>query len=276
MQPKNFRGFTLIELLVVIAIIAILAAILFPVFAQAREKARQTSCLSNQKQIGLAFMQYVSDYDETYPVNNRSYGTQQSVLQASWMRHIQSYAKNLDIYKCPSVPIDTDNQIIFGPNGTTVDQISVSRRSIGANGMVVYLGNDPTGTLITPVPEASVGRPAQLPVFADSSFFLFTDPRYLVFSNYVSSTTPTNATAWSTELTAAQRANPDAKYARHVGGVNIAYADGHAKWSAQKAINEDPTRTTAYFQLNYKLPLVPMARTDAAGTVTVPADDRLQ
>jgi len=61
------KGFTLIELLVVIAIIAILAAILFPVFARAREKARQTSCLSNMKQIGLAFMMYTQDYDETLP-----------------------------------------------------------------------------------------------------------------------------------------------------------------------------------------------------------------
>src|SRR5436305_5617690 len=63
---KNRKAFTLIELLVVIAIIAILAAILFPVFAKAREKARQASCLSNLKQIGLATMQYVQDYDETY------------------------------------------------------------------------------------------------------------------------------------------------------------------------------------------------------------------
>ena len=66
---RNRRGFTLIELLVVIAIIAILAAILFPVFAQAREKARQTTCLSNMKQMGTAIMMYVQDYDEVTPAN---------------------------------------------------------------------------------------------------------------------------------------------------------------------------------------------------------------
>src|SRR5258708_36272666 len=71
-QPKNgvrLRGFTLIELLVVIAIIAILAAILFPVFAQAREKARAISCLSNSKQVALGVLMYVQDYDETYPMD---------------------------------------------------------------------------------------------------------------------------------------------------------------------------------------------------------------
>ncbi len=67
-RDRNQTGFTLIELLVVIAIIAILAAILFPVFAQAREKARQISCVSNEKQIDLAVMMYAQDYDETYPL----------------------------------------------------------------------------------------------------------------------------------------------------------------------------------------------------------------
>src|SRR5476651_129734 len=90
------RGFTLIELLVVIAIIAVLAAILFPVFAQAREKARQTSCLSNEKQLGLAVMQYVQDYDEMTPTgaaiyhytwddgNGNSYSYDEPVPGAGW------------------------------------------------------------------------------------------------------------------------------------------------------------------------------------------------
>ncbi|HZO89261.1 MAG TPA: prepilin-type N-terminal cleavage/methylation domain-containing protein [Chthonomonadaceae bacterium] len=85
-------GFTLIELLVVIAIIAILAAILFPVFAQAREKARAISCLSNAKQSGLAFAMYVQDYDETTP--KMGFGT-------DWWTAIYPYTKNLDLYYCP-------------------------------------------------------------------------------------------------------------------------------------------------------------------------------
>ena len=271
-------GFTLIELLVVIAIIAILAAILFPVFAQARAKARQASCLSNQKQIGLAVMQYVQDYDETYPVDNRAYlGTNNdaSVVQASWIRHIQSYSKNLDIFRCPDTPVDDDLQIIYGPGGTTNDQIVVSRRSLGGNGLLFYAANDATGNYTVPVPQAAVGRTAELPMIADSSSFLWTDPRYLMFASYVG-TNPKNSTAWATETTAAQRATPDPKYARHNGGTNILFADGHAKWMPSAAVNTDPTRTKGYYQLNYKLPFIPMDVTTSTGTLRVPADDRLQ
>jgi prepilin-type N-terminal cleavage/methylation domain-containing protein/prepilin-type processing-associated H-X9-DG protein len=81
----NRRGFTLIELLVVIAIIAILAAILFPVFAQAREKARQAGCLSNQKQLGIAFLMYASDYDGGFPAPITNYGTKNGAIPPTWV-----------------------------------------------------------------------------------------------------------------------------------------------------------------------------------------------
>jgi prepilin-type N-terminal cleavage/methylation domain-containing protein len=129
-HPRR-RVFTLIELLVVIAIIAILAAILFPVFAQAREKARQTSCLSNQKQIGTAFLAYSIDYDDAYPLAfgrtpslgwmynfnlrvpfnwdpNNGPGTDRYVgAQMSWANSVYPYIKSWQIYACPSQTTDT-------------------------------------------------------------------------------------------------------------------------------------------------------------------------
>src|ERR671914_167689 len=93
---RSAKGFTLIELLVVIAIIAILAAILFPVFARARENARRASCQSNLKQLGLGIMQYSQDYDER--LVHTGYD------EASWRIRIFPYVKSAQIYFCPSAP----------------------------------------------------------------------------------------------------------------------------------------------------------------------------
>ena len=96
------KGFTLIELLVVIAIIAILAAILFPVFAKAREKARQTSCLSNEKQIGTAIMMYVEDYDEMMPGFKHFLVPGNSNTRGEgWYDVMEPYTKNEQIGRCP-------------------------------------------------------------------------------------------------------------------------------------------------------------------------------
>jgi prepilin-type N-terminal cleavage/methylation domain-containing protein len=102
------KGFTLIELLVVIAIIAILAAILFPVFAKAREKARQTTCTNNMKQLGLAFLQYVQDNDEHFP-NSINWGS-------GWAGHIYPYVKATGTYVCPD---DSDQRTAAGGSGQT-------------------------------------------------------------------------------------------------------------------------------------------------------------
>ena len=117
---KPTSGFTLIELLVVIAIIAILAAILFPVFAQAREKARQASCLSNEKQLGLALLMYVQDYDEEFPSGSKeSYpngvaNLNYYVAGLGWAGQIYPYTKNTGIVKCPddsTSPVNAANGV---------------------------------------------------------------------------------------------------------------------------------------------------------------------
>ncbi len=152
-QHQKRHAFTLIELLVVIAIIAILAAILFPVFAQAREKARQTSCLSNLNQIGKALTMYQSDYDSMYPPSQLPPSGPGIV---SWPTMIQPYIKNDQVFVCPSTTnstfgVDTTYMItstktytgrtrtgisfgtLTGADGTTLQPFLVSGLSYGRN-----------------------------------------------------------------------------------------------------------------------------------------------
>ncbi len=130
----NKRGahsaFTLIELLVVIAIIAILAAILFPVFSQAREKARQTSCLSNLKQMGLAFAQYNQDYDEQNPNGVNWYYPGGN----GWAGQVYSYIKSKQVFICPSDTVANGEHSSYAynsnntaPTGATVNSYSIAK-----------------------------------------------------------------------------------------------------------------------------------------------------
>ena len=132
------KGFTLIELLVVIAIIAILAAILFPVFARARENARKSTCQSNLKQIGLAAMQYTQDYDETLVHYNLA-------NIGGWDKMLEPYLKNTGVLRCPS-----------GPQGVL---------AYGYN--YFYLGD---GTAAGTRSMASIQSPAETVAFADGAW----------------------------------------------------------------------------------------------------------
>ncbi|HVK05493.1 MAG TPA: DUF1559 domain-containing protein, partial [Armatimonadaceae bacterium] len=172
------RAFTLIELLVVIAIIAILAAILFPVFARAREKARQTACLSNFKQIGLAVAQYVQDYDETFPFNEydnaaTTADNRQTWFRVTWREMIMPYIKNGEervtwgstnntpkakaisgVWICPSVP-ESEAWQTYGGN----DHLFRPLRD-GQTGTIVY----------DPVPLAQLSAPASTAAAAETGY----------------------------------------------------------------------------------------------------------
>lgn len=125
----TLRGFTLIELLIVIAIISILAAILFPVFARARENARRTSCLSNVRQLGMAFQQYFQDYDEQFPLLGKGTGN----AGTSWFFTMQPYIKSTQMLRCPSDTATNwpqSEQDWTNPNVTTfADGVTKVRRS---------------------------------------------------------------------------------------------------------------------------------------------------
>lgn len=230
------RGFTLIELLVVIAIIAILAAILFPVFAQARAKARQTQCLSNSKQIGLAMMQYVQDYDEVFPVNNFSYGRGTAVYLASWMIHLDPYMKNLDVYQCPESRVPASRTTIVTGGRT----FRLPDRSLGANewivGRVGFTAHN-TGAALSPVSQASLSRVADVPLVADSVYLLFNDPRRIAQAGFAGS-------PWFNYPTSQGEVLSD-RHARHNGGSTVVWTDGHASWKHKRATgNIDVTRQT--------------------------------
>lgn len=225
------KAFTLIELLVVIAIIAILAAILFPVFAQAREKARAISCLSNENQIGLATMMYVQDYDETYfqqlwpggcPNSQTGYWDTATPGQPTehWAVLLFPYTKSAGVYVCPDYngSVYTADLALWACGDPTKKMI-VPYVNYGTNESIF---GTPSATTL-----ATLQAPANVGIITDNSYVFggpgvcMHDPgdgQYHLFwiDGYTFGGAPFN---W-------YNGNP-----RHSGGSNFVYADGHAKWA---------------------------------------------
>lgn len=155
------RGFTLIELLVVIAIIAVLAAILFPVYARAREKGRQTSCNNNVKQYVAATMMYVDDHDEMFPMN--SYLAGQCIATFYW--EVRPYVKNKDITRCPSAPNLMDVGQMFAPFGGACPG-TPPVTSYSVNGELCVNGFDPSSIAVN---YSQVMRPAETILLYDGN-----------------------------------------------------------------------------------------------------------
>jgi prepilin-type N-terminal cleavage/methylation domain-containing protein len=232
-ESSRQGGFTLIELLVVIAIIAILAAILFPVFARARENARRASCMSNLKQMGLGMMQYTQDFDERYPMawfeapntgisgwplpasvsamKKTNYlsiadpGLSPDTSRPMWMDLIYPYTKSLQIYDCPSAR----RTGLY--NGNTYNL-----PSYGYSGAISNW--EPTkhygGTGQYPISTSQIQRASDIILLGDFNTFWHTQfgPGIYKF--------------WATHSSEDERA----RVRRHFDGTAFAFADGHAKW----------------------------------------------
>ncbi len=196
---QHKKGFTLIELLVVIAIIAILAAILFPVFGRARENARRSSCMSNLKQIGLGMLQYTQDYDERYPLSQA--GPTVTIRRLnSWRTLIYPYVKSTQLFVCPS------NQDA-NTNTNDSDAPTAFRISYNCNASGVI---SPTGTSLTAV-EFPATTIAVLEVWNGR-------PPGCTFN-----------AAFDGDLNPNQPCHRYSHFAGHLDTTNYVFADGHVK-----------------------------------------------
>jgi len=237
--PRRPRGFTLIELLVVIAIIAILAAILFPVFARARENARRSSCQSNLKQIGLGLMQYVQDYDEVLPadwVGASGYSSSDPNI-TEWPEAIQPYTKSQQIFDCPSNPGNVKFQ---AGTGTNYSSYSINH--------TYYTAND---GFTSPMSDYQVGRQqaVKLPQIAAPSTTVWVAdsgsdidyPTWFDFYWNVNSppeVTQFNGVTFLGLLDAGGGDSGGGPVARHLDTTGILYCDGHVKSMRLSALTE--------------------------------------
>jgi prepilin-type N-terminal cleavage/methylation domain-containing protein len=249
-SPNARRGFTLIELLVVIAIIALLAAILFPVFGRARENARKSSCANNLKQIGTGLAQYMSDYDG-YMMGSEAIALGTAVT--SWPTQVNAYIKNGQVFICPS-----GERGVFAPNPTLINPsvggrsrycgVTTTDGSTGSVGQIpglsygrnlIQSGNWTTGgftggnkygftissATTTPVHESDVEDPAgTIHIFDSITGTTSTTSDPCTQGNSIRSINAENRTDHFNNSEASKVAH------RHFEGFNAVYGDGHVKW----------------------------------------------
>ena len=213
---RRSHAFTLIELLIVITIIAILAALLFPVFAKARDKARAINCVGNQRQLALALTMYAGDHDETLP--KAFFGAPMEPGLYRWMEVLVPYTKNAQLLTCP-----TAEEVVYVPN--TVSQYGGYVCNRG------YFGSDvPDGQPTTPpfqtfgVSFAEIAEPSQTILLGDGVPGQF----QAAWNTRLAQPTQTERGPRGPQLLTAQ--GRGTYEARHSDGANFAWCDGHVKW----------------------------------------------
>jgi len=232
--PKTSRGFTLVELLVVVAIIALLAAILFPVFSRARENARRSSCQSNEKQIMTGVMMYTQDYDESYPPEYVGYT---GLGQICWAQLIYNYINNQDVFLCPS-----DTSPTKPTNMSTTSVVGYPAAfalSYGNNEMFIYKAvNVNAGVTTVQEPPSGNGGIFLSKVASPSTTVYLaeglSDVRTAAVRASLPNTWPLLPGAFSLDPLEAipigsASAAHGGPFERHLDTTNVAFADGHVK-----------------------------------------------